>query len=145
EPHEAFWEAAGALCAPASQCTLDEVERGHKANARRAHTGLCRDTLSLESYKVVGKCQTPKFLCDALGTLAARGLLAREHHALDLVVPKLHLPAFVVERNDLVGGVAVGIEQRGEQELRFESATPIADGTHPPCERHRRVLLPGFS
>src|SRR5206468_1961491 len=66
-------------------------------------------------------------------------LLPIEQLGLQLVVAELELPAFVIERNDLTGGVSLLVQQRCEQYLRAESFPVIANRPHRPGSWQRSI------
>src|SRR5262249_6384820 len=108
----------------------NELERVAIADARRRDAGARGDARHGEAHEVVAEREAPQFLCDPSGRLAPKGLGALESVRLDFVEAEFKLPAFVVERDDLGGGVSHRIEQRGEEGLGAEAPAAIADRPH---------------
>jgi len=65
-------------------------------------------------------------------------LFAIEHLRLDLVVPEFEFPSLVVEGDDLVGRIAVRVQERSQQPAGTEALALIADCAHLPGRRQRR-------
>ena len=96
----------------------DVAHGHHEADARWAHVGFIRDAVHLQANEVVRDQHSPQLLFDTVGGSAPQRDLGVEQVGLDLVVAELDLPAFVVELDELFGGVCLGVRQRGQQPLR---------------------------
>src|SRR2546430_744209 len=64
-----------------------------------------------------------------------------EHLRLDLVVTEFDLPSLVVERDDLVGRVALRVAHRRKDQVRAEALSLVANGANDEGRRQRRILL----
>ena len=90
-----------------------------------------------------------RFLRDPRWRLAPQRVGALESVRLDLVEAELEVPALVVERDDLGGGIGHRIEQRGEERLGAEASSSIGDRPHAqrgwqePRLRQPQLRVPG--
>jgi hypothetical protein len=64
----------------------------------------------LETYEVVSQEESPELLQDTLGSLAAQSFGAFEGVGFDFIEADLEFPALVVEGDNLLGWVDLGIK-----------------------------------
>jgi hypothetical protein len=70
---------------------------------------------------LVSQQDAPDFLPDALGRATADGFLPLQQVRLDFVVPQLDFPSLVVELDNLVDRVLLGVQLRREQHAGAEA------------------------
>src|SRR5229473_635082 len=89
----------------------DEPVRRHEADPIGRQPRLARDAQHLQPNQVVGERKPPQLLPHSLRLFAADVLAPLEHLRLHLVVAELDLPALVIKRRQLLGGILLRVEE----------------------------------